>query len=104
LFPLFSQCQLALELFNAAAFRGLLRYLSGATDTDAARLASLILTEELSIETGIVGAPSTLSLLLKALFSCVFFSGAALLLFLPLTLFLIPTLLLQFHFLAFFLS
>jgi hypothetical protein len=100
LFSLFGQSQFTLKLFDTAAFWSFLGYSSCAAATDTARLTGLILAKELAIETGIVGAPSTLTLLLETLFGCFFFCNAALLLLLPLTLFLVPTLLLIFHLLA----
>jgi hypothetical protein len=93
--PILCLLQLTLELFDAPTFGCLFDRLKSVGGI--ASLRSLVLAQELAVETIVILTASALPLLLQALLSVVLFRGAARLLFFPLALFLIPTLLLRFH-------
>jgi hypothetical protein len=89
--------EFTLKLFDAAA----LGRLSGRFGSSSRSLASLILAEELTVETSIAGFFPVLPFLFKSLLGFFLFSNSALFLCFPLTLLCVPPLLLFFHFTTF---
>jgi hypothetical protein len=92
--------EFTLKLFDAAAL-GRLSGRFGSSSSSSRSLASLILAEELTVETSIAGFFPVLPFLFKPLLGFFLFSNSALFLCFPLTLLCVPPLLLFFHFTTF---
>jgi hypothetical protein len=99
LFPLLGQLQLTLKLLDALTFRCFL----GGRSRGLTGVAGLVLTQELTIQTGIAVSSSALPFLLQALLGIILFSGTFLFFQLPLALFFVPASALLFHLTALFL-